>query len=93
MELEPESLVVQADAAEGAGKLIERLPELWQEATLQERRKLLLTMLDGVYIDAKCVVCPKAFYAKVLLVGSRVRLAPGNVGVVAEVRKAGASGE
>ena len=49
-----ESLVVpQADAAEEVGKLIEKLPELWGEATLQERRKLLLTMLDGVYIDAK----------------------------------------
>ena len=54
LELELESLVVpQADAAEEAGQLIEALPELWQEATLQERRKLLLTMLDGVYIDAK----------------------------------------
>ena len=54
LELELESLVVpQADAAEEAGKLIERLPELWEEATPQERRKLLLTMLDGVYIDAR----------------------------------------
>ena len=54
LELELESLVVpQADAAEEAGQLIEKLPELWQEATLLERRTLLLTMLDGVYIDAK----------------------------------------
>ena len=54
LELELESLVVpQAHAAEEAGKMIEKLPELWEIATLQERRKLLLTMLDGVYIDAK----------------------------------------
>ena len=54
LELELESLVVpQADAAEEAGRLIEKLRELGGEATLQERRKLLLTMLDGVYIDAK----------------------------------------
>ena len=54
LELELESLVVpQADAAEEAGKLIERLPELWEDANATERRKLLLTMLDGVYIDAK----------------------------------------
>jgi hypothetical protein len=26
---------------------------LWAEATVEEQRKLLLTMLDGVYIDAK----------------------------------------
>jgi len=54
LDLELESLVVpQADAAEEAGRLIEKLPELWTEANLTERRKLLLTMLDGVYIDAK----------------------------------------
>ncbi len=54
LEQELESLVVpEADAAEEAGRLIEQLPELWSEATPQERRKLLLTMLDAVYVDAK----------------------------------------
>ena len=51
---EMESLVVpEASAAEAAGYLIERLPELWREATLEERRRLLLTMLEAVYVDAK----------------------------------------
>ncbi len=54
LEQELESLVVpEADAAEEAGKLIEQLPQLWSEATPQERRKLLLSMLDAVYVDAK----------------------------------------
>ena len=29
------------------------LPRLWNEANLEERRKLLLSMLDAVYVDAK----------------------------------------
>jgi hypothetical protein len=54
LELELESLVVpEADAAEEAGNLVQRLPDLWQGANLTERRQLLLTMLDGVYVDAK----------------------------------------
>lgn len=54
LEMELESLVVpQANAAEEAGKLISDLPRLWAEANLEERRKLLLTMLDAVYVDAK----------------------------------------
>jgi site-specific DNA recombinase len=54
MELELESLVVlEADAAEEAGKLVQQLPDLWERATLGERRQLLLTMLDGVYVDSK----------------------------------------
>ena len=54
LELELESLVVpEADAAEEAGNLIQQLPELWEGATLSERRQLLLTMLDGIYVDAK----------------------------------------
>ena len=49
-----ESLVVpEADAAEEAGNLILQLPHLWEAASLSERRQLLLTMLDGVYVDAK----------------------------------------
>ena len=52
--MELESLVVpQANAAEEAGKLITDLPALWESATLEEQRRLLLTMLDAVYADAK----------------------------------------
>jgi site-specific DNA recombinase len=54
LEMELESLVVpQANAAEEAGKLIQDLPKLWTGANLEERQKLLLTMLDAVYVDAK----------------------------------------
>ena len=46
------SLVVPGvDAAREAGKLLEDLPRLWEEVNLAERRKLLLTMLDAVYVD------------------------------------------
>ncbi len=46
------SLVIPgADAAQEAGQLLENLPHLWEDANLSERRKLLLTMLDAVYID------------------------------------------
>ena len=41
------------DAAENAGKLIEELPDLWHKANQTERRTLLMTMLDAVYVDAK----------------------------------------
>ena len=34
-----------------AGKLLENLPDLWKEADLAERRKLLMAMLDAVYVD------------------------------------------
>jgi len=54
LELELESLIVpEADAAEAAGNLIQRLPQLWDGADLEERRQILLTVLDGVYVDAK----------------------------------------
>ena len=47
-----ESLVVpEADATREAGKLLEELPNLWEEADLVARRKILVTMLDGVYLD------------------------------------------
>ena len=39
------------DVAIEAGKLLEDLPKLWDEANLAERRKLLLSMLDAVYVD------------------------------------------
>ena len=52
--MELESLVIpQANAAEEAGKLILDLTRLWENASIEERRKLLLTMLDAVYVDAK----------------------------------------
>ena len=46
-------VVPQANAAEEAGKLIIDLPRLWSKANAEERRRLLLTMLDAVYLDAK----------------------------------------
>ncbi len=54
LEMELESLVVpQASAAEEAGKLLRELPKLWAGANLEEKRKLLLSVLDCVYMDAK----------------------------------------
>ena len=54
LEMELESLVVpEASAAEGAGRLLLDLPRLWAGAGLEERRRLLLIMLDAVYVDAK----------------------------------------
>ncbi len=40
-------------SAAEAGKLISQLPKLWSGANLDERRKLLLSMLDAVYVDSK----------------------------------------
>ena len=49
-----DSLVVpEATAAEEAGNLIRNLPQLWLKANLSEKRRLLLTMLDAVYVDHK----------------------------------------
>jgi len=54
LEQQLESLIVpEASAAEEAGKLIQDLPKLWAEANQEEHRKLLITMLDAVYIDTK----------------------------------------
>ena len=39
------------DAAREAGKLLEDLPTLWEEASLSERRQLLIAMLQAVYVD------------------------------------------
>jgi len=44
-------VVPGVDAAREAGQLLESLPTLWGEADLTERRKLLLTMLNAVYVD------------------------------------------
>ena len=38
-------------ATEEAGKLLESLPTLWKEASLNERWRILLSMLDAVYVD------------------------------------------
>ena len=52
--MELEILVVPgAEAAEEAGRLVEHLHDLWREADLTERHRLLLTMLDAVYVDAR----------------------------------------
>ena len=66
------SLVVpEADAVAEAGRLVQRLPELWAAADLSERRQLLLTLLDAVYVDAREAravvgVRPKAAFEAVL---------------------------
>ena len=74
-ELELESLVLpEADAAAEAGRLISRLPKLWSGANLEERRKLLLTMLDAVYVDSKenmiIAIKPKAPFKPVFEVAT-----------------------
>jgi site-specific DNA recombinase len=54
MELELESLVIpEIRAAEEAGRLLQDFPRLWSLANLAEQRKLLVSMLDAVYIDTK----------------------------------------
>ncbi len=44
-------VVPEVDATRQAGKLLEELPNLWEDADLGERRKILVTMLDAVYVD------------------------------------------
>jgi site-specific DNA recombinase len=54
LEMELESLVVpEVHAAEEAGKLLQDFPHLWSLANLEEQRKLLVSMLDAVYVDTK----------------------------------------
>jgi len=54
LEMQLEGLVLpEADAAREAGELITKLPELWAKANLEERRKLVLCMLDAIYVDTK----------------------------------------
>ena len=66
------SLVVpEADAVAEAGRLVQRLPELWAAADLSERRRLLLTVLDAVHVNdrqarAMVSIGPKAAFAAVL---------------------------
>jgi hypothetical protein len=48
------SLVVPGiDAVQQAGELLEDLPHLWEKADLAERRKMLMTMLEAVYVECK----------------------------------------
>ena len=76
LEMELESLVLpEADAAGEAGRLIERLPELWAGASMDERRKLLLTMLETVYVDSReerriVAIKPKAPFKPVFQVAT-----------------------
>ncbi len=67
-EFELASLVVpEADAVAEAGRLVQSLPELWAQADLSERRRLLLAVLDAVYVDtrgttATVTIRPKAVF-------------------------------
>ena len=76
-ERELESLVLseaEADAAAEAGRLISELPKQWLGASLEERRKLSLTMLDAVYVDSKknsiVAIKPKAPFKPVFEVAT-----------------------
>lgn len=64
-------VVPEADAVAEAGRLIQQLPELWALADLSERRRLLLAVLDGIYVDvtdgkATVTIRPKAPFEAVL---------------------------
>jgi hypothetical protein len=66
LEMELVMLVVPGvDAAEEAGRLVQHLPDLWKEANASERHRLLVTMLDAVYVDTRdsrsvVMILPKA---------------------------------
>ena len=50
------------NAMREAGRILENLPELWAKANLGERHKLLMSMLEAVYVDSKeekCIVAIK----------------------------------
>ena len=68
-------VVPGVDAAKEAGRLLEDLPRLWEEANLAERRSLLLTMLDAVYVDtveekSVVVIRPKPAFVSLLEVAT-----------------------
>ena len=73
--------------AADAGKLIEQLPDLWTRTNMEERRSILLTMPDAVFVDTKqsrsiVTIKPKApfrpiFQLATTRAGSRVTLTPG----------------
>ena len=46
-------LIPALDVAREAGWLLEDLPKLWAQANVSELRRLLLTMLEAVYVDSK----------------------------------------
>ena len=46
-------MILGMNAAEEAGKLIHNLPELWKQAIQSEKHKIISTVLDAVYVDAK----------------------------------------
>ena len=47
-----DSLVIpQVDSTMKAGELVENLGMLWDKATLQERREILYSMVDAVFLD------------------------------------------
>ena len=71
-------VVPGVDAAMEAGKLLENLPVLWEEGDLAERRKLLMAMLDAVYVDTveeKSVVAvrPKPAFRPIFAVATNPR--------------------
>ena len=76
LELDLDSLTIpQVSAAEDAGRLVMELPRLWREANMEERRKLLLSMLDGVYVEAKelkrvVAIQPKAAFRPIFQVAT-----------------------
>ena len=41
------------DAVEEVGKLLENLPKLWRKARLSDRHRILMTMLEAVYVECK----------------------------------------
>jgi hypothetical protein len=66
---------IPCHVADEAGRLVQDPPRLWAEATLQERRRLLMTMLDAVYVDAKdqkrmVAVRPKLAFRPILQVAT-----------------------
>ena len=77
------------DAAREAKKLLEDLAQLWGEANLNGKRRLLLTMLDAVYVDTKetrsiVSIKPRARFRPIFALattptGSGVVLTPGPV--------------
>ena len=52
MELES-PVIPQANAAEEVGKWVINLPRLWEKATIEEWRKLFLTIPDTIYANVK----------------------------------------
>ncbi len=75
MEKQSCRVVPDADTTEEAGSLVQRLPDLWSGANLQERHRLLVFMLEAVYVDhkeAKSVVAiqPKPAFRAVFQVAT-----------------------